>query len=361
MHLSFSLRALRRRLPGVICAALLPFAAACGNAEVWTLLEVEAHLRDVQLRLPDEHVFEIASAPDGAMFVSTLRGNVYRRRAGGGGWRRVMHVPPHVSEPGLLALHAFSERGFIAIEGPRIYRWRDGQPPRLDYRPTAADSVFCGDFVAQRKVTAVWGTEDDTYAVGGQSAVLHYRGGAWRLEPVSAEPPDLCSRPPETGVVTVAGGADGWVYAGGRQIIRSRGDGVWEAVRAPRQGDTTVSAGAMARDGGGLLLTGLPQVRDSVAAREQRFYRQGRGAGEWREVARVPSGITALDEATAHPAGPAVFFSLEGLVAIVRGNRVRGYFASPNRIPLRGAVPVGDDVMVALNDGPDGYVVRLPR
>lgn len=361
MRLSFLLRPLRRRLPGVFRVVFLACAAACGDAEVWTLLEVQPHLRDVQLRLPDEPIFEIASAPDGAMFVSTFRGNVYQRRAGGGGWHRVMHVPPHVTQPVLLALHAFSERSFIAIEGPRIYRWREGQPPRLDYRPTAADSTDCGDFVAQRKVTAVWGTEDDTYAVGGQLAVLHYRGGAWRLEPVSAQPPDLCGQPPATGMVAVAGGADGWVYAGGQQIIRSRGDGVWEAVRAPRQGDTTVSTGAMARDGGGLLLTGWPRVRDSVAAREQRFYRPGRGAGEWREVARVPSGITGLDEATAHPAGPAVFFSLEGLVAIVRGNRVRGYFASPNRIPLRGAVPVGDDVMVALNDGPDGYVVRLPR
>jgi hypothetical protein len=83
MHLSFSLRTLRRRLPGVMCAAVLAFAAACGDAEVWTPLEVEPHLRDVQLRLPDEHIFEIASAPDGAMFVSTFRGSVYRRRAGG--------------------------------------------------------------------------------------------------------------------------------------------------------------------------------------------------------------------------------------------------------------------------------------
>ena len=84
--------------------------------------------------------------------------------------------------------------------------------------------------MARRAVTAAWGTEVDTYAVGGQPAVMHYRGGAWRLEPVGAEPADLCGMPPVSALVAVAvaGGGDGWVYAGRDPIVRV--DGRWQIV-----------------------------------------------------------------------------------------------------------------------------------
>jgi hypothetical protein len=81
------------------------------------------------------------------------------------------------------------------------------------------------------------------------------------------------------------GSADGWVYAAGGHVIRSRGDGRWEEVPAP--GDSAFVA-AMAHHDGELLFA-VPRPSDERKAKgrlQVRLYRPGRRAGEWRESAR---------------------------------------------------------------------------
>jgi hypothetical protein len=353
-------RSVRRRLL-VLLPALAALLASCGRDGGWTRLELE-HLRNVQLRLPDEQIFEIASAPDGAVFVSTFGGDVYRRRAAGGKWSRVLHLPIQEFDPPLLQLHAFSERSFIGIEGSRAHRWREGQPLRQERLGIAADSVHCGDFTPRLTLYSVWGPEDDTYAVGGHGVVAHYRDGAWRREPnpVSAWSTSPCYG--SAALLAVGPGADGWVYAAGTQLIRTRGDGRWETVPGPGAPADSVQVSAITRDARGPLVAARPAASKAEDRLRTRFYRPGGRAGEWREVGRMAPAGPYLDDVAAHPGGPVVFWGWEGLIAVLDEGRVRrGWWYPATSYRVRGAVPVGDEVWIAINDGPNAFVVRLPR
>lgn len=340
--------------------ALLAACEPAGSA-AWTRLDA-ARMGDVLLTLPDEMIYEIASAADGTVFVSTFGSDVYRRLPGDTAWTRIIDLAPAAEGQGpMLSIHPYSRGSFIALDGWRIYRWREGQALRQEKTEVSAASARCGDFTARLLLWAAWGREDDTYVVGDHGTVLHYRNGAWRMEPnpLRAESPSMCYESLPTDLMAV-GGADGWVYAAGRQVMRSRGDGVWEKVTPPGAGDS-LSIGAIASERGGMLFAAAP-LGDARIPQPLRFYRRGRREGEWRGVALMPPAASpGMHKASAHPGGPSVFFSWEGRVAVVRGGAVRSYYAPPGRVRLRGAVPAGRDVLVAANDSVTGMVVRLPR
>jgi hypothetical protein len=366
--LCFCIRSSRRtclhsmRIPVVLALAVV--IAACGREPAWTRLEVDELRSDPLLRLPDETIYTIASAPDGAVFVSTFDGNVYRRMPRGREWTRVATLTRAYEQAALLAIYPFSARGFVATEFSRIYRWREGQPLREEKTVLSDSARACGDFTSYVTLSDAWGTENDTYVVGGHGNVLHYRGGRWRLErtPLTDVQPDLCYESYGTDLVA-AGGADGWVYAAGRRIIRSRGDGRWEEVPGPGRGDTTAAVGAITNEGSEMLFA-THQWRghdwaEPEGKRTTRFYHPGPRPGTWTEAARLPTNNPGVDEGTQRPGGPAVFFGNGGHIVLVDGGRVRAWFPGSGRV--RGAVPVGRDVLVAVNDSATGLVVRLPR
>lgn len=363
---------IRRPLPGVIRILLLWMAvAACGEKQ-WTRLEVREMRRDAVLHLRDDTGDAIASAPDGSVFLTTHGGSVYRRMPGAREWTRVATAPrldpagPLYAEPKLGTIHAFSARGFIVLDFQRIYRWREGEPMREEKTMFSDSTTHCGDFRSRLRLRAAWGTEDDTYVVGEHGNVLRYRGGQWRLErtPLSDVQPDLCMESFGTDLVA-AGGADGWVYAAGRRIVRSRGDGRWEEVPGPGRGDTTAAVGAITNDGDEMLFATSQWRGDDWAEpegkRTLRFYRPGSRPGAWTEAARMPATTPGVDIGAQHPGGPAVFYRGDGgHVVVLDGGRARGWFlGSSGRI--HGATPAGRDVLVAVNDSGGGYVVRLRR
>lgn len=323
-----------RRL--LIVALLACGLAACGREAPWTQLDVAELRDDALLRLTGEGIHAIASAPDGAVFVSTSSGSVYRRMPRGREWTRIGTAQSGSGGPARLSIHAFSARGFVATEFSRIYRWREGEPVREEKTALSDSTAGCGDFTADVWMNAVWGTEDDTYVAAGHGNVLHYRDGRWRLErtPLTDVQPDLCYESYESDL-TAIGGADGWVYAAGRRIVRSRGDGRWQEVRGPGRGDTAAAIGGIASADGGMLFA----------------------ASLWRGHYRAEP-----DSAAAHSGGPAAFFSSGGIwLLTVRGRRVHAWWPKDGRTRLRGAAPAGTDVLLAVNDSLDGLVVRLPR
>jgi hypothetical protein len=356
-----SLPVLRRLL------VLLPVVLACALAACrdngWTKLDEDDLLERPLLRLPDDNIYTLASAPDGSVFVSTFGGHVYRRMPRAHAWTRVASVGPDpLGAPTLLTLHPFSARGFVGMHFSRIYRWREGEPLREEKTALSDSTTFCGDFHSRVTLHAAWGTEDDTYVVGDKGNVLHYRRGAWRLErnPLTDGQPDLCYRsfPVDLGAV---GGADGWVYAAASHVIRSRGDGRWEEVPLPA-GSAVITSIAHHE---GALLFAVPRLSDESRAKARmqfRFYRPGRRAGDWAEAARSPWPVPILESGTAHPGGPAVFFGMVGgRIVVLEDGRARAWWHAVPGVRLRGAVPSGRDVLVALNAGETGIVVRLPR
>lgn len=343
-------------------ALLLLALAGCDSG--WRKLEEDDLLRKPLLRLPGENIYTVASAPDGSVFVSTFGGHVYRRMPRGNEWTRVATAAPDpFGETPLLTLHAFSARGFVGMHGPRIYRWRQGQPLREEKTVLSDSTVFCGDYRSSVTLRAACGTEKETYVVGDHGNVLHYRGGAWRLERtplISTKPDNLCEQSFATDLQAV-GGADGWVYAVAGHVIRSRGDGRWEEVPPPAD---SVFMGAIVHHDGDLLFA-VPRPSDARGAKgrmEIRLYRPGRRPGEWTVAARSPWPIARLESGTAYPGGPAVFFGFDGgRILVLEDGRVRAWWPATRRVLLRGAVPAGREVLVALNDYDTGLVVRLDR
>jgi hypothetical protein len=339
---------------------------ACGREARWTRLDVAELRRDPLLRLPNEPIVTLASAPDGAVFVSTFQGNVYRRMPGGGAWTRIGTAPNSIGRPAQLTIHPFSARAFVATEFSRIYRWREGEPIREEKTVFSDSLVGCGDFSSFIWLRAVWGTEDDTYVAADHGNVLHYRGGRWTLErtPLTDVQPDPCVESFASDLMAI-GGADGWVYAAGRRIVRSRGDGRWQEVRGPARGDTTAAIGAIASQDGGMLFAAAlwrgHDVAEPTGRAAMRFYRPGQ-EGEWTEVTRAPPPARYASVVQAHERGPAVFFSWGGTwMTVVDGRRVRAWWPKDGHTDLRGGVPVGRDVWIAVNDSVTGLVVRLPR
>lgn len=353
---------LRRAMPS-LGMTIIVLLAACERAPAgWIRLEGE-QLGDQVLRLPEEQIYAIASAPDGTVFVSTFAGDVHRRLPGEEAWARIIDLPAQTEQGPLLGIHAFSRGHFIAVDGWRIYRWREGGPVLHEKTAVSAASEHCGDFTARLLLWAAWGGEDDTYVVGDHGTVLHYAGGAWRLEPtpLSREAPGMCFAAYATDLLAV-GGADGWVYAAGQRVLRSRGGGAWEEVPGPGRGDTIASIRTIASGDGGMIFGASSGLGERYADEYVRFYRRGRRPGEWREIARMPpAALPGLTGGAAHAGTPAVFFSFEGRVAVVRGGGVRSYTVPGGRLRLRGAVPAGRDVLVAVNDSVTGLVYRLPR
>lgn len=352
-----SLRRLLMVLPVLACVM-----AGCRDSG-WRRLDADDLFGRPLLRLPDDAIYHIASAPDGSVFVSTFRGHVYRRMPRGDAWTRVAAVgASEYGDPTLLTLHAFSARGFVGVYNARVYRWRAGQPLREEKTVLSDSTARCGDFTAFVMLRAAWGTEEDTYVVGDNGNVLHYRGGAWRLErtPLADVQPDLCYASYPVDLQSVSGGG-GWVYAGAARLVRSRGDGRWEEVPLP--GDSA-SVGALVYHDGALLVA-VPRPSDEPAAGGRwqiRFYRPGRRPGAWTEAARSPWPLATLETGTAHPGGPAVFFGIDGgRIVVLEEGRARAWWQDTPGVRLRGAVPAGRDVLVALNDTASGYVVRLPR
>lgn len=349
---------IHRRLILVLLLAL----AGCDNG--WTRLEEDDLLRRPLLRLPGDNIYTIASAADGSVFVSTFGGHVYRRMPREEAWTRVATAALNeFGESPLLTLHAFSARAFVGLSRSRIYRWREGRPLREEKTVLSDSTVFCGDFRSHVELRAAWGTEDDTYVVGHAGNVLHYRGGAWRLErtPLTSTRPDnLCYQSFPTDLQAV-GGADGWVYAGAGHVIRSRGDGRWEEVPPPA--DSAFVASIVHHDDD--LLFSVPWDGDEprdMLRRHVRLYRLGRRPGTWELVERSPWPISGLESARAFPGGPAVFFGFDGgRILVLEGGRVRAWWPASSRVRLRGAVPTGRDVLVAMNDYDTGLVIRLER
>lgn len=355
---------LRRLL--IVLPALACVLAACGRDSGWRRLEAAELRRAPLLRLPDEQIYMIASAPDGAVFVSTFQGSVYRRMPGGGAWTRVAAAPRDAANPvSIFWIHPFSARGFVGTHASRVYRWREGQALREEKTVLSDSAARCGHASAGLMLQAAWGTEDDTYVVGERGNVLHYRGGRWQLErtPLTDAEPDRCEGFAATDLEAV-GGADGWVYAAGRRIVRSRGDGRWEEVPGPVR-DTAAVVGAIAGHDGRLLFAVPRRSADPGAEgrMEIGFHQPGARAGTWTEVARSPWPFRGVQAATAHEGGPAVFVAMDnGRIIVLDGGRVRAYWPEEGRRPdVRGAVPAGRDVLLAVNDSLTGLVVRLRR
>jgi len=319
---------------------------------------------DVVLRLPLRDIFSLAASPDGALFVSTFQGEVYRAPPGQpAAWTRIVQQP---SSGGFVLerLFAPSAHTFFAISGSHTLRWDEGMGLREDRTPLSDSVVFCGDFFTGPHLEDIWGRNDhDVFAVGDHGLIVHYDGRGWTVVPnvLSAVAPSLCYESDDTDLYAVGGDAS-QVYAAGYSVIRRAGNGEWVSVSRPVGSNLGGDVRGVAAQAGIVLLGGGEFERSGNYPNYQ-FTDPARlflvAAARWESLLGANPPLFELSGGSAQPGESAVFWGYDGGIAVVTGASVRMISITAFGSQLRGAVAVGGSVYATgmLTDA--DVVVRL--
>ena len=314
---------------------------------------------DVLLRLPPRDMFSLSASPDGALFVSTFSGEVYRALPGhDAAWTRI--VPP--GGPILQTLFAPSAHTFFAISGSHTLRWDEGAGLVDGHNPLSDSAVFCGDFIGGIELNDVWGRNDhDVFAVGGHGVILHYDGHAWSVVPnvLNAAAPSLCYDSYNTDLYAV-GGDTSQVYAAGYSVIRKVGNGGWETVSRPSGPNLGGALYGIAAQDGAVLIAGGDFERfgnypNYTFADPARLFRVT--ATSWESLLDANPPVFYFAGGSALPGESAVFWGYDGGIGVVTGQAVHLLRTEAFGIQLRGAVAVGHSIYLAGNVPYDSAVV----
>jgi hypothetical protein len=320
---------------------------------------------DVVFRLPPGDIRTFGSSPDGALFVTTSSGAVYRALPGQDTrWSPI--VAPAGPEPWVAQLYAPDARTFIGIGGSYIVRWDEGIGVREVPSPVRDSTVWCNDFVAGPRLAAVWGrSAHDVWIVSANGFVMHYDGVSWIVQSlVGGNAQDgWCWSSPEKPLVAIGGDADHVYVAGaGAAVLRTTDGTTWKRVPRPTGPETGGVLAAIATQPEGVLFAGgelqrignEPPYQFYFPARLLRLTPTG-----W-EVDQNANDVLHLNGGGAQPGSSAVFWSFDNDVLVVDGRRV-----TPMRLSafhqVRGAVAVGSTVYVAGFLDREDVVVRLKR
>ncbi|MBB4634817.1 hypothetical protein [Longimicrobium terrae] len=347
-----------RSLLPVLVLALLGACRQVPTASVLALGD-----GDVVWRLPDDTPYALAASPDGALFLSTMTGAVYRGESGGSDWLKIAQVVPADFGSPHLQLQAFSRSSFFAVAGSRVYQWTEGGSLREHDIPTADSTEFCSDYTATVQLRDMWGRDErDVYVVGTHGTILHYDGASWTLElhPLHARALSLCEASLGTDLHVVGGDAAG-VYAAGSSFIRKSHAGRWEEMPRPEGEQTSGLISAVVALPGGVLYAGgdfqrfgdEPPYRFADPARLFRLR-----AGRWDVLTPRLQSVHALRGGSAQLDGQALFWNEHGDIVIVRDRSVRLFRVSEIG-RLRGAVLNGRDLYITASAGDTAVVVRL--
>jgi hypothetical protein len=350
----------RRALAALLL--LLLWSTACARNAGGAL---DARAWDVSLRVPGDAVYAMSGAPDGALFVSTFGGAVYRRVSPGAPWTRV--VPPHAeagADAPLLQIGAPSGRAFFAIAGSGLYRWDEAGGLRREGAPvTDSTASGCAHLLGAAALQAIWApSEGEAYAAGRNGVVLHFDGTRWVRErtPLGASVPPRCDAVPGADLLGV-GGSPAGVYAAGARVIRRTAAGVWELSSGPGVGRARAETFAMASPPGAAPLFGVAVIAPgSEMVDRYAFYRPGGPGRPWTRVAEAPPReLLDLAWGATTPGGGA-FWGHANVVVVVDHGKSR-LVRLPLSRPVRGVAVAGGRMYVATNAGDTALVLALRR
>lgn len=353
------MRALRIGIAGLVASIV----AACDPGDR-ILAPSEWH---VVWHVEHDDVFSMTSSADGALFVATFDGLVYRSTPDDSGdWQRIALAvdTTEFAFPYLLRLYAPSASTLFGVSGPHVLRWDEGVGLQVVQTPLSTEWVWCDHHSTSEHLNDVWGRgANDVYAVGDHGVILHFDGTDWTLEPnvLREQAPSVCYEAFATDLSAVGGDEQG-VYAAGMQSVIGRTTGGWQLIERPQgvQGEGLLT-GVSGHDGDILFAGGdFQRIGDAPPYEFRhpgRLFRLRNGAWvlENDEVERA----TMLNGGSAHPGERALFWNTRGWIVVVDGGDVTSYRVD-GFDQLRGAEIVAGRIHVAGNRGDQAIVARLP-